>query len=420
MPDDAPASESGRRPRVFVPVPSEALLSLDELMGAGVEPVVMGLPADLPAGGVALRREWVADWTEIFCANNEIDAMILGAEEPEILAGLLIAALRLDLPAVALPAMDPFPLAFAAMGFSPLHAGKAIEVAVGVAKAGQPRPRELVSTFSLANALRIGLSVGAGPELLVHLAALAREAGVSGFSRMLRVLAPEGSAVADHAWLREHGLAGLIAGLGRAVHDTPTVTGRLKESLPQEAPPLPEGDAQRLSFLHGRASGTEVVCRAYGATEEIAGECRVFVSEEEAVRAVKNGEVGEGHLLVVTGCGARGGPGLLALNGLGEALVEAGLHVPVLTDGLPPSNASGKSPWISLFSPEAALDGVIGLLRDGDTLRFDLAGGRIRTAVSADDLESREPLVVPTLSSFGYAARYARTALPALEGAGFE
>ncbi|WP_166397122.1 IlvD/Edd family dehydratase [Rubrobacter marinus] len=153
--------------------------------------------------------------------------------------------------------------------------------------------------------------------------------------------------------------------------------------------------------------------------EEIAGECRVYASEREAVEAVLDGGVWRGDLLVVTGCGARGGPGLLALDGLGAALAEAGLDVPVLTDGLPPSKAGVESPWISLFSPEPVSGGVMGLLRDGDTLRFDLVEGRIRTGISADELESREPFVAPERSPFGYAARYARSALPALEGAGF-
>ncbi|WP_166397123.1 hypothetical protein [Rubrobacter marinus] len=179
----------GKPPRVLVPVPSGALLSPEDLAAAGVEPIVFGPPVELPGGGVALRREWVADWAELFCAGNAIDAVVLGAEEPGILAGLLVAALRLDLPAVALPALSPFSVALAAMGVAPLRAG-AVETVARVAEAGLPRSGALVSTFSLANALRAGLSAGAGPELIVHLAAVAREARVSGFSPMVRVLAP--------------------------------------------------------------------------------------------------------------------------------------------------------------------------------------------------------------------------------------
>ena len=390
----------------------------DLVREAGGQAVAQELLGTSPRGGAALKREWVADRAEIFCSAAGLDALLVGPCQPEDLMGFVLAALRLDLPTVVVRGdTAPFDVVPYALGLAPLLEDP-VEVVVEMGRSGETWVRRLVDNFSLANALRAGLGAGLGPELLVHLAALAREAGVPGFSRMIRVLAPETSAVADTAWLQEHGPAGLIASLEGAIHDTPTVTGRLKETVPH-APRLPEADARRLFFLRGRASGTEVVCQADAATEEIGGECRVFDSEEGAVRAVEEGEVGEGHLLVVTGCGVRGGPGLLALNGLGTALVQAELDVPVVTDGLPPSKVSVASPWISLFSPEAALGGVIGLFRDGDTLRFDLLEGRIRTGVSADDLASREPFAAPARPSFGYAARYSRTALPALEGAGF-
>jgi dihydroxy-acid dehydratase len=121
-------------------------------------------------------------------------------------------------------------------------------------------------------------------------------------------------------------------------------------------------------------------------------------------------------MLVVGGCGPRGGPGLTRLDALGRSLEEAGLEVPVITDGLAPEDALGT--WITLFTPEAAAGGVLGLLRDGDTLRIDLAEDRIRT--KAREFESREPTEFPNSTGTGYAARYARTALPALEGAGFD
>ena len=354
----------------------------------------------------------------MFCSVNGADAVLVGPCGAEDLTGLILAALRLDLPAVDISdGSAPFDVVTYALGLAPLE-GKPVEVVVELARSGEPRARRLMDNFSLANALRAGLSAGLGPELLVHLAAVAREAGMVGFSRMIRVIAPESPAVVDAGWLREHGPAGLLAGLGGALNDTPTVKGRLKESLPP-APSLPAAADRRLFFLRGKASGVEVVCQADASAQEVAGGCRVFASEEEAVRAVGEGEIGEGDLLVVAGCGARGGPGLRTLEKLGTALAEAGLDVPVLTDGLPPSGASGSSPWISLFSPEAASDGVIGLLRDGDTLRFDLVEGRIRTGVSAAELSGREPYEARYQHSFGYADRYARTALPAFEGAGF-
>ena len=407
----------GNAPRVFVPVPSEALGYVGSILEAGAEPMVLGLPTERPAGGVALHRDWVADWTETFCSEHEIDVMLLSAPEPAELAGLLIAAVRLDLPAVVAPTPDPFGIALAAMGFAPLFEDAA-GVVVEMAGNGRSRPRELIEGFSLANALRAGLAASAGPELLVHLAAIAREAGAVGLPQMIRVLTPESPeiVVPGSSWFAEHGVAGLFAHLGAALHDTRTVTGRLKEALPP-APPAPEEVGSRLVFVRGRASGIEVLCRRMGSAAEISGSCRVYASEEKAVRAVEAGEIDASDLLVVAGCGPRGGPGLIRLDHLGGALEEAGLAVPVLTDGLPPEGASGA--WASLVTPEVAAGGVMGRLRDGDILRLDLAEGLIRTRVLADEIRGREPLAIPAPSGFGYAARYARSALPALEGAGF-
>ena len=265
-----------------------------------------------------------------------------------------------------------------------------------LARTGGPRPSDLIDNFSLANALRAGVAAGGGPELLVHLAALAHEAGVAGFDQMIQVLAPETPEVAPE-WLREHGVPALLSSLGDTLHDIPTVTGSIKEKLPPRRRHLDEH--ARLVFVRARASGAEAVCRVRRGVTEVAGECRVFGSEEDAVSAVHNGEVGEGAILVVGGCGPRGGPGLLRFDGLGQSLQEAGLEVPVLTDGLAPRDAVGT--WISLFTPEATEGSVIGLLRDGDPLRIDLSEGRIRTGIGASELEKREPTRFPEPCRYG-------------------
>jgi dihydroxy-acid dehydratase len=342
----------------------------------------------------------------------DLDGLLLGASSAEELAGMLVASLRLDLPTACAPSANP-PLSamLVALGLSP-GIGDPATTVVSLTESDGARPRALVDNFSLANALRAGVAAGGGPEVLVHLAAIAREAGVAGFGQMMRVLAAE-TPEADPEWLREYGVPGLLSSLGDALHDVPTVAGNLKENL-APAPPEP-GERSRLVFVRARASGAEAVCRVRKDVKETAGECRVFGSEEEAVWSVIHGDVGEGAMLVVGGCGPRGGPGLLRLDALGRSLKEAGLGVPVMTDGLAPEDALG--PWLSLFTPEAVAGGVLSLLRDGDTLRIDLAEGRIRTG--AGEFESREPGEFSNGSGTAYAARYARTALPALEGAGF-
>ena len=342
----------------------------------------------------------------------DLDGLLLDAPSAEELAGMLVAALRLDLPTVhAPPASPPLRAALVALGLAPGD-GDPASAAVSLTESDGLRPRGFVDNFSIANALRAGVAAGGGPVILVHLAAIAHEAGVAGFDQMMRVLVAETPEV-DPEWLREHGVSGLLSSLSDTLHDVPTVAGNLKGNLPS-TPPVP-GEHARLVFVRARASGAEAVCRVRKGETEPAGECRVFGSEEEAVSSVLRGEVGEGALLVVGGCGPRGGPGLLRLDALGNTLKESGLEVPVLTDGLAPKDAEG--PWISLFTPEAAVGGVLRLLRDGDTLRMDLTEGRIRTG--AREFTSREPGEFPNSAGTAYADRYARTALPALEGGGF-
>ena len=342
----------------------------------------------------------------------DLEGLLLGASSAEELAGMLLASLRLDLPTVYAPPASPsLCAALVALGLTP-GVGDPATTVVSLAESAGPRPRGLVDNFSLANALRAGVAAGGGPVILVHLAAIAREAGVAGFGQMMQVLAAEINEV-DPEWLREHGVSGLLSFLSDILHDVPTVTGNLKENLPS-TPPVP-GEHSRLVFVRARASDAEAVCRVRKDITETAGECRVFGSEEEAVSSVLGGEVGEGALLVVGGCGPRGGPGLLRLDALGNSLKESGLRVPVMTDGLAPEDVLG--PWISLFAPEAAAGGVLRLLRDGDALRMDLTEGRIRTG--AREFTSREPGEFSNDAGTAYAARYARTALPALDGAGF-
>jgi dihydroxy-acid dehydratase len=408
----------GTRPRVGVPAAAGPDLA-DSLREAGAEPVSLELPPARPNGGVALAREWVADAAQISCARQHLDGLLLATEEPEELAGLVLAALRLNLPAVAGPCGDAhLSAALAALGLSPL-VGNPASAAFEVARGG-PRPGDLVDDFSLVNALRAGLSLGAGPELLVHLSAIAREAGSAGFSQTLRVITPETPLLVepDSGWFAEHGTAGLLARLGDALNDTGTVSGRLRDLLPSAVPEPPRPAGSRLTFVQARASGASALCRVNEGETEISGECRVCHSEEFAVRIVEGSFLEAPTLLVVGGCGPRGGPGLSRLERLSRVLEEDGLagSVPVITDGLPPRSGSGT--WISLFYPEAATGGVIARLRDGDTLRISLEEGRIRTGVGAREFEEREPHAFPDRSDAGYAARYARTALPALEGAG--
>ena len=253
---------------------------------AGGEPVLLNMPSTIPMG-VAVAREWAADAAQISYARADLDAVLATAAEPAELVGLLVAALRLDLPVVAAPDVRTC-AALSALGLAPTSA-KPSEVVVGIGGDGGPRPTRLVEDFALANALRAHLSLGGGPEMLVHLAALAREAGDIGFSQMVRVLTPETPTLVDRSsgWFDEYGVAGLLATMGRALHDIETVSGRLHEELPDAPPDPPSPGDSRLVFVRGRTSGTEALLRVGEPVSDVAGECRCYASEEDAVRGYR-------------------------------------------------------------------------------------------------------------------------------------
>src|SRR5918911_4809812 len=107
-------------PRVGVLAPALSGCA-DPVREAGGEPVLISVPDARPAGGVALHREWVADWVQISFSGENLDALLISAAEPAELAGLLMAALRLDLPAViAAPLEGSFVVAPSALCFPPL------------------------------------------------------------------------------------------------------------------------------------------------------------------------------------------------------------------------------------------------------------------------------------------------------------
>src|SRR5215217_2037549 len=123
-------------PRVGVLAPASS--GLPELVReAGGEPVLLVLPRARLAG-IALRREWLADWAQISAGAEDLDALLVDAAEPAGLAGLLTAALRLDLPVVvASPLTEPFSVALTALGFASLGENPA-EVAVAISASRSP------------------------------------------------------------------------------------------------------------------------------------------------------------------------------------------------------------------------------------------------------------------------------------------
>ena len=146
---------------------------------------------------------------------------------------------------------------------------------------------------------------------------------------------------------------------------------------------------------------------------------RVFEDEESAIDALRNNEVSPGTCIVIRNEGTRGGPGMREMLGATSALMGAGLgnSCALVTDGR--FSGATHGPAIGYVTPEAARDGTIALVEDGDPIRIDLTGRRLDLEVARDVLAERLRIYEPRPArvSRGYLKHYAEHVAPASEGA---
>jgi dihydroxy-acid dehydratase len=273
--------------------------------------------------------------------------------------------------------------------------------------------RRFLTRESLENGIAVAVATGGSTNSVLHILAVAREAGVdlaiddfdriSARTPLIADLKPAGRFVATD--LHRAGGVGLVARrlmeCGLLHSDTPTVTGR---SLASEAELVREEEGQRvvrsaqdalkprggLAILKGNLAPEGCVLKVVGHERtDHRGPARVFESEEDAFQAVQTGEIRPGDVLVIRNEGPRGGPGMREMLGVTAAIAGAGLgpSVALLTDG----RFSGATHGLMAghVSPEAAVGGPIAAVREGDSIHFDLPGRRLGVEVDADELGKR-------------------------------
>ncbi|NLF66826.1 MAG: dihydroxy-acid dehydratase [Chloroflexi bacterium] len=273
--------------------------------------------------------------------------------------------------------------------------------------------RQIISREALENAIAAVAASGGSTNAVLHLLAIAQEAGVplsiDDFDRISRQtplladLKPGGRFVA-HDLYRAGGIRLLAQRLveGGYVHaDAVTVTGRTlgeeaaeaQETAGQEvvrpldAPLQPNGG---LVILKGNLAPEGCVVKIAGhQMRHFTGPARVFDTEEAAFAAVQEGQIRPGDVVVIRYEGPRGGPGMREMLGVTAALMGAGLgdSVALLTDG----RFSGATHGLMAghVAPEAACGGPIAALRDGDRITFDVEGRRLDVALSPAELQER-------------------------------
>ncbi|WGW13005.1 dihydroxy-acid dehydratase [Saxibacter everestensis] len=304
--------------------------------------------------------------------------------------------------------------------------------------------RDVITKESLENAIAVTMAFGGSTNAVLHLMAIAREAEVdlqlSDFNRVgdkvphLGDLKPFGRYVMNDV----HKIGGVpvimkaLLDAGLLNGDCLTVTGKtVAENLAEVNPPDPDGKILRamdnpihktggLTVLHGSlAPGGSVVKTAGFDTDVFEGTARVFEREQSAMRAVLDGEINPGEVIVIRYEGPKGGPGMREMLAITGAIKGAGLgkDVLLLTDGRFSGGTTGLC--IGHVAPEAVDGGPIAFVRDGDTIRVDIANRSMDLLISEDELSGRkagwEPL--PPVYTRGVLAKYAKLVTSASEGA---
>lgn len=309
------------------------------------------------------------------------------------------------------------------------------------------RPSDIMTAQAFKNAETVDMAIGASTNTILHLLAVANEAGVEGvnidimneISRRtpnLCRLAPAG----EH-YIEELNEAGGISAVMKELYGAKLIDGevmtaggiKLKEVI-KDAENLDENiirpvsdpySAQGgLAVLKGNLAKEGCVVKKSAVDPSMyvhSGPAKCFDGEEQAMLAISSGKIVKGDVVVIRYEGPKGGPGMREMLTPTSAIVGAGLgaDVALITDGRFSGATRGAA--IGHVCPEAAAGGVIGIVRDGDIIDIDINNSSINLRVPQEEIEKRLKEFKPKLrATSGYLKRYRNSVTSASKGAVFE
>ena len=303
------------------------------------------------------------------------------------------------------------------------------------------KPRDIMTRAAFENAIRVDLALGGSSNTVLHLLAIAREAGVDLPLETFDILAKETPQLATMNPAGPHyvedldvagGVSGVLKQLGDKIIDTPTLFGltscQLAASIenideevirPLSAPVKKEGG---IAVLFGSIAPKGAVVKQSGVSDKMMlfeGTARCFDSEELAMAALMEGVIKAGDVVVIRYEGPKGGPGMREMLAPTAALMGLGLgdSVALITDGR--FSGGTRGPCIGHISPEAAEGGPIALVEDGDRILLDIPNRKLDLLVDEATLAARrEKWVAPEPKiKTGWLARYAKVVTSAYTGA---
>lgn len=296
------------------------------------------------------------------------------------------------------------------------------------------RPRDIMTKDAFLNALTVDMALGCSTNSMLHLPAIAHEAGVelnmdlvnemSSKTPNLCHLAPAGSTYIED--LNEAG--GVYAVMNELSKknllnlNCMTVTGKtVGENIqncmnrdPEIIRPVdrPYSQTGGIAVLKGNLAPDFAVVKRSAVVPEMLkhqGPARVFDCEEDAIAAIKGKKIVAGDVVVIRYEGPKGGPGMREMLNPTSAIAGMGLgsSVALITDGRFSGASRGAS--IGHVSPEAAVGGPIGLVKDGDIISIDIDNNRLDVLISDEELQARREKWQPREPQIttGYLSRYA-------------
>lgn len=316
------------------------------------------------------------------------------------------------------------------------------------------RPSDILTADALHNALSTDMAMGGSTNSVLHLLAIAHEAGLTISLPELNTYAANTPHICKLSPAGDQHIEDLhySGGIGAIMHeldklgllkrDALTVTGHtIAENLAPDSPWSPDyatvsrdvvrsGDdpyspTGGLAILFGNLAPDGAVVKAAAVAPSMmqhTGPARVFDSEEEATQAIMKMAFAEGDVLVIRYEGPKGGPGMREMLTPTSLLSGMGMDgkVALITDGR--FSGASRGAAIGHLSPEAAARGPIAALRDGDLISIDIPNKSLAVALSAEEIAARletVPAFEPRVSR-GYLRRYARLVTSASTGAVLE
>ena len=306
------------------------------------------------------------------------------------------------------------------------------------------KPRDIMTPAAFKNAMTVDMALGCSTNSMLHLPAIAHEAGVelnleianeiSKYTPNLCHLAPAGSTFMEdlddaggvYAVMNELDSLGILDTTGI------TCTGKtIKENIagcvnldseiirPVDNPYMKTGG---IAVLKGNIAPDSCVVKAAAVAPEMmthTGPARVFDSEDDAIKAIRAGKIVKGDVVVIRYEGPKGGPGMREMLSPTSEIAGMGLDkdVALITDGRFSGATRGAS--IGHVSPEAAVGGPIALIEEGDMISIDIPNNKINVAVDDAILEARRAIWQPREPRIttGYLRRYAAQVTSANTGA---